>query len=218
MVRRRVCLDKVSASLPRVKFLRESASAPGASGSEHYVATWDEHEMAAAELSLRRGTEMRLRTMPENMVLPALFRWDCYTHSSELEDPGPIILGAVWDTWDLQAVFNGVQQPGPSPSSTGGYSAGPPPPLEVDGPIEIPFLLPSGSVQSTMTALNSEHKPNDSRALFYSKRNGFAVMWSKSQSKYYLLWRGDKVVHWDNIKQTLERFGVHHTAYTYVTP
>ena len=212
-----------------MKFVSESAST--ASSSDHYVAAWDEDEMAAAEKffqrtgeqgeerrtssshdeeALRHGLTMQLRTMPENMVLPPVFRWDV-DHTRELEDPGPIILGAVWDTWGLQAVFNGVQQPGPSAlaSSSGGYS-GPPSLDEVDGHanIDIPFLLPSGSVRSTMDALNSENKPSDSRAMSYCKRHGFAVMWSKSQNEYYLLWRGDRVVHWDNIQERLKRFGV----------
>ena len=211
-----------------VKFLSNSAST--ASSSDHYVATWDEDEMAAAELSLRQGTEMPLRTMPENMVLPPLFRWRTQqTHG--LAQPGPIIENAVWDTWELQAVFHGVQQPGPSgmPSSTGGYS-GPPPLDEVDGHVDVPFLLPSGSVRldevdghamvdvpfllpsgsvrTTIDALNLENKPSDSSAMSYCKRNGFAVMWSNRLKKYYLLWRSDRVVDWNNIRQTLERFGV----------
>ena len=74
--------------------------------------------------------------------------------------------------------------------------------------VDVPFLLPSGSVRTTIDALNLENKPSDSSAMSYCKRNGFAVMWSNRLKKYYLLWRSDRVVDWNNIRQTLERFGV----------
>ena len=206
-----------------VKFIFESEAA---ASSDHYVPTWDEDQMAVAENFFknlrtrefarpddeRQGSElsMQLRTsMPENMIVPPCFRWGL-GHSGELKHPGPLILSAVWDTWGLQAAFNGtIEQTEPPALATpsGGYSE---PVADHTANIDVPlFLLPSGSVRSTIDALNGGKKPSDSRAMSYCKRNGFAVMSvSEQMNKYFLLWRGDRVTHWDNIQQTLEQFGV----------